>query len=289
MSTLQISVVQTTSSDLDPSVATKAALDAVSAAAESGSKLIVLPELWTGLGLSTYRHADDIAADGVAAEAELVAIAAKHDCYIVGSRYRAREDGRLANAAAVIGPEGVVSVYEKTHLFDAARRTDLTGAGAETESDKVVAGTDLTPVPTPFGDLGITICSDLRFPEPYRVLAIRGARIIVNCSAFLAPRFDHWEFMLRTRAVENQVYVVGSGQFGTDAASGVGFVGRSMIVDPWGLVIATASDRVGTVTTVVDLDLIDEVRHNYPLLEQRRPEMYSDLSAPVGADGLLPS
>ena len=104
-----------------------------------------------------------------------------------------------------------------------------------------------------------------------------GAEVLICASAFLAPRIDHWEFFLRARATENQTYVVASGQYGTEPKSGLSFVGRSMIVDPWGTIVATASDAEDCVTAFIDLDFIEEVRRRYPLLEQRRPELYKTL------------
>ena len=142
---------------------------------------------------------------------------------------------------------------------------------------------EMSPVfDTSLGSIGVTVCSDLRFPEVYRVLTLRGARIIVCASAFLSPRLDHWEFFIRARAAENQVFVAASGQVGTEPISGISFVGRSMIADPWGTIIATASDVEGVVTAHLDLGLIDIMRDRYPLLDQRRPELYGEISRPVG-------
>ena len=127
---------------------------------------------------------------------------------------------------------------------------------------------------TSIGKIGVSVCSDLRFPEVYRVLGLKGAQIIVCASAFLSPRFDHWEFFLRARATENQAFVIASGQYGTEPKSGISFVGRSMMVDPWGVVIATAPDTECCISATIDLDFIDEIRGRYPLMEQRRPSLY---------------
>lgn len=282
---IRVAVVQTTSNDLDPDSTVSSALDLVREAGQGGAKLVVLPELWTGLGLTPHRSPQDVADITPDVHRQLGEICEELDIHVVGTTYRSDASGVLRNSAALHRPNGDVSFYDKTHLFDGANRLDLDSVG--NESDKVTAGTELVPFETALGPIGITICSDLRFPEPYRLLTLRGARIIVNCSAFLSPRLDHWEFMLRTRAVENQVYVVASGQFGRDAASGVGFVGRSMVVDPWGIVVATAPDRVGMVMSDLDLSLVDDVRRQFPLLQQRRPSMYSDLSADTSAAGGL--
>ena len=148
------------------------------------------------------------------------------------------------------------------------------------ESEKVKAGDELPVFETSIGRIGVSVCSDLRFPEIYRVLALKGADIIVCASAFLSPRFDHWEFFLRARACENQVFVAASGQVGIEPKSGIGFVGRSMIVDPWGTIVATASDTECYVAATVDLDFAEKVKTWYPLMDQRRPSMYGEI---VGA------
>jgi predicted amidohydrolase len=284
---ITVSIAQFTSSDSDTDGTVEKCLRLIDRAASEGAQLVVLPEVWMGLGYSSPNaYKALIQNDGSPVLQRLAAKAVEHQLYIVGSVYLRSAEGAVHNAAPLIAPTGeVAGTYVKSHLFDAPARADLNGPMIE--SSKVLAGNDLPVFDTALGPIGVTICSDLRFPEPYRVLAVRGARIIVNCSAFLAPRADHWEFMLRTRAVENQVYVIASGQVGTDPSSGIGFVGRSMVVDPWGIVVATASDIETVVTTRLDLDLVDCVRSSFPLLQQRRPGLYSDISAPVGADGLL--
>lgn len=287
-STVVVSIAQFTASDLDTAGTVDTCLRLIDRAASEGAQLVVLPEVWMGLGYSSLEAYQGLVQDKMSsALRSLGAKAVEHNLHIVGSVYLRSETGHVHNAAPLISPTGeVIGTYYKSHLFDAPGRADL--GGPMTESSKVIAGNDLPVFESDLGPIGLTICSDLRFPEPYRILALRGARIIVNCSAFLAPRADHWEFLLRARAVENQVFVVGSGQVGHDPSSGLGFVGRSMVVDPWGTVIATASDTETVVTTRLDLSLVDSVRAGFPLLQQRRPNMYADVASPVGADGLLP-
>lgn len=282
---ITVSVVQSKSSDLDPDGTAKRCLELVDVAGERGSDLIVLPELWTATALSGTVTSASMAQRAPDALHELAERAKRYGATIIGSLYLRRDDGTHSNCAPVIGPDGeTLGLYHKSHLFDAVNRDDINGIK---ESDKVTAGDELPVFDTPVGPVGVTICSDLRFPEPYRVLALRGARILVNCSAFLAPRADHWEFMLRTRATENQAWVVASGQYGQEPASGTGFVGRSMVVDPWGAVVASASDRETVVTTQIDPAQVDDVRWQYPLLEQRRPWMYGDISAEIDTHGEL--
>jgi predicted amidohydrolase len=201
--------------------------------------------------------------------------------YITGSMYEDAGDGVYYNALPLIGPDGsILGTYRKTHLFDAPNRTDI--PPGIMESKKVRAGDALEIYGTNIARMGLSVCSDLRFPEVYREMTLKGAEVLICASAFLAPRYDHWEFFLRARAAENQTFVVASGQYGKEPKSGLGFVGRSMIVDPWGVIIATASDDEGVVTAHLDLDLVKTVRGRYPLLEQRRPELYGRITAPIG-------
>lgn len=276
---ITVACVQLTGRDDDKDGTVKRALHMIDDAAALGAQLVVLPEVWTGLGYSSPTAVDRIAEPVPGPTTDLLAgKAAEHNLHIVGSLYADTTVGRQ-NLAPVIGPDGIVGAYAKTHLFDAPNRVDI--RPGIRESDKVTAGQELEVLRTPLGPLGVTVCSDLRFPEVYRVLTLRGARIIVCASAFLSPRLDHWEFFIRARAAENQVFVVASGQVGSEPVSGIGFVGRSMVADPWGTVIATASDVEQVVTARLDLSLIDTMRARYPLLEQRRPEMYGPICQPM--------
>jgi predicted amidohydrolase len=276
---LNIACVQFTAVDGEKDATVAKALDLIERAAKQGAKLIVLPEVWTGLGYSTPTAYKEIAEPipGPTSD-KLGALARRHGCHIVGSTYEAAPGGILYNTASLIGPDGkVAGLYRKTHLFDAPRRKDIK-PGMQ-ESEKVKAGDELPVFETSIGRIGVSVCSDLRFPEIYRVLALKGADVIVCASAFLSPRFDHWEFFLRARACENQVFVAASGQVGIEPKSGIGFVGRSMIVDPWGTIVATASDAECFVAATVDLDFTETVKTWYPLMDQRRPSMYGEIVA----------
>lgn len=277
-----IACVQFTAVDGEKEATVAKALRLIERAAQGGAKLIVLPEVWTGLGYSTPTAYKEIAEPIPGPTTDrLAALARRYGCHIVGSTYETARGGVMHNTATLIGPDGnIVGLYRKTHLFDAPKRKDIK-PGMQ-ESDKVRAGDELPVFETSIGRIGVSVCSDLRFPEIYRVMALKGAEIIVCASAFLSPRFDHWEFFLRARACENQVFVAASGQVGTEPKSGIGFVGRSMIVDPWGTIVATASDTETVVASTVDLDLIDTVKGWYPLMDQRRPSMYGEIVAPAG-------
>lgn len=279
---LTVSCVQLTARDDDKAGTVKKCLELIDVAAAQGAQLVVLPEVWTGLGYSTPDLYREIAEPVPGPTTDLLAEKAQqHGLHIVGSLYARAANGAHENLAPLIGPDGaIIGSYSKTHLFDAPNRIDIP-AGMR-ESDKVSAGDDLPVFDTTLGPIGVTVCSDLRFPEVYRVLTLRGARIIVCASAFLSPRLDHWEFFIRARAAENQVFVAASGQVGTEPISGISFVGRSMITDPWGTVVATASDVEGVVTANLDLGLVDIMRDRYPLLDQRRPELYGEITRPIG-------
>ena len=274
-----VSCIQFTAVDGEKSATIDKALRLVRQAGERGSQLVVLPEVWTGLGYSDKSIYRDIAEPIPGPTTDLLAREARRfGMYIAGSIYEHAGHGVYHNTCPLIGPDGaIVGLYRKTHLFDAPNRHDI--QGGIRESDKVRAGDALPVFQTALGPIGLSVCSDLRFPEVYREMTLRGARLLVCASAFLSPRFDHWEFFLRARAAENQVWVVASGQYGTEPKSGIGFVGRSMVVDPWGTVTATASDAETCLSAVVDPGFVDEVRQRYPLLEQRRPELYPSIGA----------
>lgn len=252
-------------------------------AGKRGSDLVVLPELWTGLGFSNDTIYQEIAESIPGPVTAMLCDKAKaYGMYVAGSMYERDSDGTYYNSTPLISPEGeILGVYRKTHLFDAPNRTDI--PGGIMESSKVAPGNNLDVYGTNHTRLGLSVCSDLRFPEIYREMALKGAEVMVCASAFLSPRLDHWEFFLRARATENQAFIVASGQYGIEPKSGIAFVGRSMIVDPWGTIIATASDQEDCVTAFIDLSFIDEVRNRYPLLSQRRPELYSSITAPARA------
>jgi len=277
---LKIATVQMTTDDRDKAGVVAKVLRMIDEAGGLGVDLIVLPEVWTGLGY-TDAYPYQAMAEPIPGPTtdKLAELARRHGAMIVGSMYEAAPDGRYFNAAPFIDRDGsILGRYRKTQLFDAENRTDI--PPGMIESKKVAAGDELPVFDTDAGKIGVFVCSDLRFPEIARVEALKGAQILVCCSAFLSPRFDHWEFFLRARACENQVFVVASGQFGQEPASGIGFVGRSCVVDPWGVIVAMAPDRECVTVTTIDLALIEEVRYKYPLMLQRRPELYGPIVRP---------
>jgi len=161
------------------------------------------------------------------------------------------------------------AVYRKIHLFDvkAPDREYL-------ESRTIAAGTEVVTAKAGAATVGLSVCYDVRFPELYRSLARRGAEVLAVPAAFtLQTGKDHWELLLRTRAVENQSYVVAPAQWG-QKADGRWTYGRSIIVDPWGTILAQCPDRDGYALATLDLDYLDRLREEFPALRNRRPEAY---------------
>jgi len=242
------------------------------AAAADGAQLIVLPEKWTALGRGDALVAGAQSLDGPAITWAR-AIARELQIDLVAGSFSERVGGeeRLRNTSVHVGPDGEIHAsYRKVHLFDVI----LEGT-VYFESEHEQAGDELVVSATADGvELGLSICYDLRFPELYRILALGGARIFSVPAAFTVPTTrDHWEVLLRARAIEDQAFVVAANQIGEHAPrlrSG----GRSMIVDPWGLVLALAPDREGHIVADLDLEAQARIRRDLPALANRRPSAY---------------
>jgi predicted amidohydrolase len=241
----------------------------VESAAARGAQLAVLPENFAFMGLG---EADKLAiAEPIGAgpiQATLADLAQRSRLWLVAGGFPEQAGaGLVHNTCLVFGPDGQrVAAYRKIHLFD----VQIPGAAEFKESRTVVPGREPVVVETPLAPIGLSICYDVRFPELYRELARRGARVVVVPSAFtLHTGKDHWHVLLRARAVEDQVYVLAAAQVGRANEKRVSY-GHSLIVDPWGTVIAEASDGEGLVLAEIDLDLQDRVRRELPALDHRR-------------------
>jgi predicted amidohydrolase len=236
-------------------------------AAAGGAKFALLPEYVDFLG----RSADAPKPEPIDGEfAEFFAAAARELGLWVhaGSFHEAGPDTtRTYNTSLIFAPDGQrAATYRKIHLYD----VEIAGRVSYQESRSVAPG-DATVVTEVDGvPVGLSICYDLRFPELYRQLAIAGAKILVVPAAFmLHTGRDHWEVLLRARAIENQCYVLAAGQTG-DHDPGRTCFGRSMIIDPWGTVLAQAPDTVGVTFADLDLDRLDRIRTEVPSLANRR-------------------
>jgi deaminated glutathione amidase len=244
----------------------------VRAAAADGAELVVLPEKWNllGDGEELVAGAEPLdgpslgAAGGWARELGIELVAGSIAELVEGSE-------RLFNTSVLIGPDGErVAAYRKIHMFD----VEVAGV-AYRESEHEQAGEEIVVAAAGQVELGLTVCYDLRFPELFRILAVRGARVITVPSAFtLATGRDHWDVLLRARAIENQVFAVAPNQVG-EAPPHYSSYGRSAIVDPWGVVLAQAPDEECFVAADLDFAAQDRVRETLPSLANRRPSAYS--------------
>ena len=242
------------------------------AAAGDGAELIVLPEKWTAIGSEEDLRASAQTLDGEAIEWARASARELGVDLIAGSILESVSGAeKLANTSVHVDPHGEVrAVYRKVHMFDVEvggrtyRESELEQAGEEIVLSEAAGGVEL----------GMSICYDLRFPELYRILAVRGARVIVVPAAFtLQTTRDHWEILLRARAIENQAFVIAANQFGPHPA-GQHSGGRSMIVDPWGTVLAKAPDGEGHITADLDLAAQRAIRTHLPSLANRRAAAY---------------
>jgi deaminated glutathione amidase len=247
----------------------------VRAAARDGAQLIALPEKWNVLGDSATILAGAETLDGPAIEAARE-WARDLGIHLVAGSIAERAEGqeKSFNASVLIGPDGDVEArYRKIHMFD----VDVGGVEYR-ESAHEEPGTDVVAAELA-GELegvtvGLTVCYDLRFPELYRILAVSGATVITVPAAFtLETGRDHWEVLLRARAIENQAFVVAPNQIG-EAPPHYRSYGRSMILDPWGVVLAQAPDEECFIAADLDLEALGRIRAALPSLANRRPESY---------------
>jgi len=240
-------------------------------AAADGARLVVLPEYLH------YRGGDD----GFRASARPIPgpftdafadVARRRDAWILaGSLAEAGGDAaRPCNTSVLIAPDGsIAATYRKIHLFDVA----VDDGPVDTESARVTPGDRPVLADVDGVKVGLSVCYDLRFPELYRTLALAGAEVLAVPSNFTERTGrDHWEVLLRARAIENGSWVLAPGQSG--GPPGQPAYGHSMVIDPWGTVVAQASDGVGIVRADVETDRVAAVRRQIPSLANRRPEAY---------------
>ena len=243
----------------------------VRAAAAAGAEFVALPEKWNLLagGEELVAGAEPLDGPSLTAARGWAGDLGIH--LLAGSiSERGAEGEKASNTSVLIGPEGEdVAVYRKIHMFD----VDAGGVSYR-ESEHERPGSEAVTAPLGELTLGMTVCYDLRFPELFRILALQGARIVAVPSAFtLATGRDHWEVLLRARAIEDQVFVVAPNQTG-EAPPHYSSFGRSMIVDPWGVVLATAPDGEGFIAAELDLAAQDRIRESLPSLANRQPATY---------------
>jgi predicted amidohydrolase len=265
---MRLAAVQMTSVD-DLAANLLAAGSLVAEAAAAGAELVALPENFAylrreGLPIPCAQGLDGEIV-GFLREA-----ARRHRVWLLGGSFpEVADEGRVFNTSLLLSPEGAIeAAYRKIHLFDVDLRPQ---GGAEfRESARIAPGQEVVVAKTPFGGLGLSICYDLRFPELYRAQSERGVRLLAVPAAFAVETGrDHWEVLLRARAIENQAFVVAPAQCGRHSPERSSY-GRSLIVDPWGLVLARAPDRPCVIVADCDLAAQDRLRASLPALAHRR-------------------
>ena len=268
---MKVAAVQL-NSGADPAANLASADRLTRAAAREGARLIVLPEKWTAMGSDDQQTAAAQTLDGPALTWARSSARELEVDLIAGSILeRVPGMDKLANTSVHVDPQGELrAIYRKLHMFDVE-----VGGRSYRESDIEQPGEEIVLSQTADGvELGLSICYDLRFPELYRILAVRGARVIALPAAFtLTTTRDHWETLVRARAIENQAFLIAANQVGSHPG-GHRSGGRSMIVDPWGLVLAQAPDSEGFILAELDLERQLEIRRELPALANRRPEVY---------------
>ena len=269
---LTVAVVQVCSGE-DVSANLRSCRALVRGAAARGAQMVVLPENYGFMGPDRAKaELPDRELDRIRAEA--AEAAAEGGVYLVagGHPERSPEPIRVYNTATLFGPDGaIISRYRKLHLFD----VDLADGTRSLESDCVAPGDEAVVARTPLASVGLSICYDLRFPELYRRLAKQGAELVVVPAAFtMFTGKDHWQVLLRARAIENQVFVAAAAQWGNNFPGRTTY-GRAQLIDPWGTVLACAGDGDGVAVAELDPAAIHRVRAQIPCGTHVREDLFS--------------
>jgi predicted amidohydrolase len=254
--------------DLAANLAAAARL--VEEAARAGATLVGLPENFAFLRREGAPIPCAQPLQGEIVET-LRKLARAHSLWLLGGSFAEAVPGerRVHNTSVLVAPDGsLAAVYRKIHLFDVDLRAQ--GGACYQESAGVAPGAEVVVAETPFGGVGLSVCYDLRFPELYRAQSARGARFLFVPSAFARETGrDHWEVLLRARAIENQCFVIAPAQWGQHSPERASH-GRALVVDPWGVLLGVAPDRPAVVLADCDLDQQDRIRAALPALHHRR-------------------
>lgn len=267
---LDVALIQLDATD-DVSANLERAAALAEEAAGRGARLVALPEVLHYRGPDAGFQASARPIPGPLTE-PFAEVARRHGAWILMGSVAETSDhaGRPYNTSALVDPHGEIAArYRKVHLFDVA----VDDGPVDTESARVSAGDAPVCVDVEGVRLGLSICYDVRFPELYRSLALAGAEVLTVPANFTERTGrDHWEVLLRARAIENGAWVIAPAQIG--GPPGQPSFGRSMVIDPWGTVVAQASDTVGIIEARIETDRVAAVRRQIPVLANRRPEAY---------------
>jgi predicted amidohydrolase len=244
----------------------------VAQAASTGADIVVLPEKWNAIGDAGVYHATAEPLEGGESVAAMSEWPRRHGITLVGGSIAERREGRekLSNTSVVFDPGGqIVAVYRKIHLFDVE-----VGGVVYRESEAEEPGDEAVLAEAEDWRIGLTVCYDVRFPELYRILALEGAQLITVPAHFTTPTGkDHWHVLLRARAIENQLYVAAAAQIG-ETLPGKPAYGRSLIADPWGIVLAQAPDEETVIAAELDRAHLGQIRAKLPSLANRQSHAY---------------
>ncbi|GGN59658.1 carbon-nitrogen hydrolase family protein [Oceanobacillus indicireducens] len=272
MSMVKVAAIQMDSQN-DKQENIKKADSMIREAVLKGAELVTLPEYFNFIGEEKEEEENAEYIESGETVVFLKNIAKELNVWLHGGSILEKVDGneKYYNTTLFINKNGeVVSAYRKIHLYD----VEINNGPSHLESKTKNFGTEIVVSDTDFAKIGLTICYDVRFPELFRLQALEGAEIAIVPAEFtLFTGRDHWEVLLRARAIENQLYVIAPGQIGNKPA--FQSYGRSMIVDPWGTVIATSSDKESVLISEIDLAYLRGLRKQVPSLSNRRPEVYN--------------
>ncbi len=264
---MKVSVIQLNTKENKKENLNKAK-DFIIQAAENGAELVSLPEYFNFLGEDQLKIQEAESIPNGETTTLLSNLAKEYKIYIhSGSIVEKYSDEKSYNTSFVINPNGeVIDKYHKIHLFDIG----IEGQPTYRESSTIQSGVSPTVIDFPFGKAGLAICYDMRFPELFRHYALNEVKVLFIPAAFTQyTGMLHWEVLLRARAIENQCYVISAAQFGSHAADKICY-GNSMIIDPWGTVIARAPEGEGIISAVIDISRVDNARESIPCLANRK-------------------
>jgi predicted amidohydrolase len=244
----------------------------VAQAAATGADVVVLPEKWNGIGDAAFYHDTAEPLESGESVTAMSTWARMHGITLVGGSIVELREGRekRSNTSLVFDSDGeLVATYRKIHLFDVE-----VGGVVYRESESEEPGDEAVVVEAEDWQLGLSVCYDVRFPELYRILALEGAQLVTVPAHFTTPTGkDHWHVLLRARAIENQLYVAAAAQIG-ETLPGKPAYGRSLIVDPWGIVLAQAPDEETVISAELDLAQLRDTRAKLPSLANRQANAY---------------
>jgi len=252
------------------SISVEKALTNIEFLSDRGADIVVLPEMFN-CPYETIRFGDYAEEEGGETYTKLSEVARKKKIYLISGSVPERDGDLMYNTCYVFSPDGkLIGKHRKMHLFD----INIINGQYFRESETLTAGDDLTVIDTEFGRLGIAICFDIRFPEMARLMADRGAEMLIYPAAFnMTTGPAHWELMFRSRAVDHQVFTVGCAPARDYDSNYISF-GNSIVVNPWGEIIGRLSEEEGYLLGEIDLEEVDTVRRQLPLTHSIRKDLY---------------